>query len=329
MSTTPETAAPKEVLQNCAEVRFIYVIHGPKNFLDGDPLLQVLADCNLILLEELGDTAKGRLLVETGINLILQNPALLSQIDVGIRNRLLETCRNSLQFENQLVSHLAGTGKTLRYIDVDDQSEAYALDQEAETLRRKVGELLQSGDLTSAYAAYHRLVDIQARSHLLREETVASQIPVLINETPYPHPIIVAVIQGLAHLETANLFTRDHLDTPTSIRQIAPFTPLGTRILQKLRRGETVSETDHQRAFLADYLLIYAVAPDINDGDPIDEKALAALYSMVDRLTPDQVNAAPSRFGLHFKQMAKHFKHFAFGQAVNSLLADLKRWTGN
>lgn len=329
MSATPETASSKETLQNCAEVRFIYVIHGPKNFSADDPLLQVLSDCDLILLEELGGTTESRLQVETGVNLILQNPALLGTVDVGIRNRLLMVCRGSSQFESQLVSRLAGSGKILRYVDVDEQSEAHALDQEAETLRHKVGELLQDGNLTPAYATYRQLVDILARSYLLREETVVSQIPILINETPCPHPKVVGVIQGLAHLETAKLFAQDHPNTQTSLHQIAPFTPCSTRVIQKIRQGETISETDHQRAFLADYVLLYAAAPDINDDNPIDEAALASLYRLVDSLSPDQVSAALSRFELHFKQKAKHFKHFAFGQAVNSLLADLKRWTGN
>lgn len=329
MSTTPETAAPKEVLQNCAEIRFVYVIHGPKQFLGDDPLFQILADTDLILFEEVGGTPESRKDLEAEVNLILQNPGLLDREETIRRNQLLTNYQESYRFESQVVAHLAGSGKIIRYVDIDNESDAYALDQKTDNYRGQIEKLLLLGDLPKAIEIYHQLMDVLIQSYRLREETVSSQIPTLINETPCSHPKVVSVIQGLTHLETANIFSSDHPGATISIHQIVPFTPCSTRVLQKLRQGETVSETDHQRAFLADYLLIFAVAPEMDADTPIDEKALADLYRLVDKLSPDQVNAALSRFELHFKQKAKHFKHFAFGQAVNSLLADLKRWTGN
>lgn len=324
--TAKETVTSREGLQNCAEVRFIYVIHGPKNFPKDDPLFRVLADCNLLLVEEIGGTRESRQMLETKINLILQNPNSLAREEVFQRNKLLIAYQGSYRFENQVVTHLAGSGKIIRYIDVDNQSEAYTIDQKTDNYRGQIEKLLLLGNLTNAFEIYHQLVGLLVQSYQIREETVSSQISTLVNETACSHPKVVGVIQGLAHLETVNLFARNYPSPTISIHQIAPFTPHCIRVLQKLRRGEAVSEIDHQRAFLADYLLIYAVAPEMDNDTPMDEKALADLYALVDRLSPDQIEAALNRFNLLFKQKLKHYKNFTFSQTADSLFIDLKRW---
>lgn len=338
MTQKNEVLSGGEILTALPQISFIYFLHGPRVYSENDPLIALLADSDLILSETVGLSIKERGQIENNLNLVLADPTKLTPEKIQERARLLMETADSIDIDDQIASHFAGTGKVVRFIDISDQdTDVITLIEKGISLRDTIINALNYGNLKQALGFLHQLIEVEGEEITRRDIITAGQVPDLVNGFAGSKRK-VAVLQGAIHCQTASLFKTANPEFPVDIHCLNPLiTPL-IQICLNHRLDLPVSEIEYRRALLADYILLPAL--DSNFSQRFNESVLEELVCLVAVLTDEQIDAAFSQFDVLYRQhlfqlirrrrlTAKEkeiYAPFAFNQTTNSLLKTIRRW---
>ncbi len=330
----PENPGPNKI-------SFIFYYHAERRYPSDDPLFTLLEDSDLILSELVGLSTKARRKFENDLNLVLLAQENLTPDQIKARGALLTRYQISLDTDEQIALHFAGTGKTILFIDTSSEdTEVFNLFQEGLVLQKSVNSALISGDIHQARINYQGYLEMLIREVYFRNRLVARQILELI-ETGVGNDRRIAILQGYLHSQMVGL-----LQTPlpphcqSQVHFLIPTLTPEIKLAEDLLLGRTVSETDYLRSLLSDYILLPALSFQTETDNEID--LLIELCSLVSTLSDDQVESALNQFSLIYRQNLtrllgsnrrpspknkQSYTPFAFAQTSTSLLQTVRRWT--
>lgn len=322
-------SANQEKPRDRSNVRFLFLAHHDRLLDADDPLFTTLDDRDILLIELLGSSQERQEHVYV-LNNILADPNTLPSLEQQVRLDLI--AQNDPNFYTQIAIHYAGTNKRIHAVDIDDTHPAFSRLYLLGRANASIIESVTNGDLEMAINQYEEFMELWNEICIIREEAVANQVENIVSTLPLSTK--VAVVQGAAHVQTAQLYRQTGaagFDTVTY-----PELSSILQVWQKKRLGQNIDHVDLLRAFITEYLLLPTT-----DDNRYDQVLFDQIGQISNNLTDNQVVAATELFRTLYKSnlrrlipsrlrndptIKKNYAPFAYRAAIKELLQSLKSW---
>lgn len=295
-NTNKVESVDQEKSKDRSNVRFVFVAHHDRPLPPDEPFFGPLSNCDLLLIELLGDHQEIQEHLSV-LNSILADPNTLPLSEQNMRLDLLAQHKDDLNFYIQIALHYAGSNKHMLAIDIDDTHPAYHKLYFLGKINASIIESILDENLEMAINQYERFVEFWNEICIIREEVVVGQVEAIVSSLPLSTR--VAVIQGAAHVQTAQLYRQ----TGATGLDVVTYPELHSilQVWQKKRLGQNIDYVDLLRAFITEYLLLPTA-----DGNCHDQILFDQIDQISNNLTNDQVVAATELFRTLYKSKLRY-----------------------